>query len=453
MIFFKVGGNSLKAVQLVSRISRDFSVHVQLTEIFLQPTIEKLAIHILSQEKSLLSSSIISIQQRPNQIPLSFSQERLWFIDQLEGSVQYNLSDVFRLRGEFNKEALEHALSMIVDRHEVLRTVILEEHGKPYQYIKEKGRWQLNVVDGHLFQNNTLGLKQYIDKLIREPFDLSKDDMIRAHLITLNNQEHVLVVTMHHIASDGWSLSIFTKELVELYGYYINERTALPEPLKLQYADYAIWQRQHLQGELLNKKISYWKEKLKGVSPLQLPTDYIRPTVQSTKGALKSFNIDKELSGQLVQLSNQQSTTLFMTLLAAFKTLMHRYSGQQDICVGTPVANRAQQELEELIGFFVNTLAIRSEVKSDASFIELLQQVKSTTLEAYEYQDVPFEKVVEVVVKERDLSRNPLFQVLLVMQNTPEVQEFRLGEVQLSVEGYTHETTKFDISIFFTETS
>jgi hypothetical protein len=235
--------------------------------------------------------------------------------------------------------------------------------------------------------------------------------------------------------------------VVELYAAYEEDRPAQLAPLAIQYADYAMWQRTYLQGEVLDRKIDYWKQKLSGVATLQLPTDYQRPAVWSTRGALKSFSIEKRLSEQLQELSQQQSTTLFMTLLAAFKVLLNRYSGQQDICVGSPIANRTQQEVEGLIGFFVNTLALRSEVNGETSFTELLQQVKLTTMEAYEHQEVPFEKMVEVVVKERDLSRNPLFQVMFSLQNIPQVSQLHLGELELSGKGYENLTALFVITM------
>ncbi|MEO7535067.1 MAG: amino acid adenylation domain-containing protein, partial [Ferruginibacter sp.] len=223
-------------------------------------------------------------------------------------------------------------------------------------------------------------------------------------------------------------------------------------PLAIQYADFAIWQRNYLQGDIWDEKINYWKNKLQGVTPLQLPVDYPRPAIQSTRGAISTFKIDKEISDELTVFSRQQGVSLFMTLLSAIKVLLHRYSGQQDICVGTAIANRTQHELEELIGFFVNTLALRSEVNGEASFIELLQQVKTTTLDAYSHQDVPFEKVVNAVVKERDMSRTPLFQVMFVLQNTPEVPKLKLGELSLSRTGHEQNTSKFDIGFTLTET-
>jgi amino acid adenylation domain-containing protein len=277
--------------------------------------------------------------------------------------------------------------------------------------------------------------------------------MLKAYLLELSEHESKLVISMHHLVSDGWSLSIFIQELAEFYKSHVEHRTAELQPLKLQYGDYAYWQRQYLKGEILDKKVSYWKDKLVGVEPLQLPTDYPRPAVQRTNGDIVKFSISKELASQLQELSQAQGTTLFMTLQAAFKVLLHRYSNQEDICIGSAIADRQQQEIEGLIGFFVNTLALRNQVSDDMPFIDLLQQVRTTTLEAYEHQEVPFEKIVEVVMKERDMSRNPLFQVMLVWQNTAPVSELDLGEVQLIQEEIGLRRTKFDITFIVTETA
>ncbi|MGI8583202.1 MAG: condensation domain-containing protein, partial [Chitinophagaceae bacterium] len=451
--FFQVGGNSLKAVQLISRISRDFAGQIQLTEVFLQPTIEQLTRHILAQKKVGVSISIFGSQPRPEHIPLSFSQERLWFIDQLEGSLQYHVPSVWRLQGELNKEALANSLQYIINRHEVLRTVILEEEGQAYQSVMGTEGWQLAMIDGLLYREDKDKLQKYIQDSIREPFDLSKDYMMRASLITLSDEEHVLVITLHHISTDAWSMPIIVGEITELYTAYLEDRPAQLTPLEIQYSDYALWQRNHLQGVVLDRKIEYWKNKLEDIVTLHLPTDYIRPPVKGVHGAEVKFIIEKELSDQIHMLCQQEGTTLFMTLLAAFKVLLNRYSGQEDICVGTSIANRGQQEVEELIGFFVNTLALRSEVKSGEAFTKLLQQVKATTIEAYNQQDLSFEKVVEVVLNERDLSRNPLFQVMLVMQNIPKVQALRLGEMELSIEELSQDKAKFDITFFINEIS
>ncbi|MBK8549760.1 MAG: amino acid adenylation domain-containing protein [Ignavibacteria bacterium] len=386
-------------------------------------------------------------------LPLSFSQEQIWFIDRLEGSIQYHLPAVLRLSGKLNKNALEKALQNIVNRHEVLRTVIQETEGKAYQLVKENYNWKLKFVDGSKFKDKEEKLKSYIKDLINIPFDLSEDPMMRGHLISINDDDHRLVITLHHIASDGWSLSIFVKELVELYESYEKNREDNLTPLPIQYADYAIWQRNYLQGEVLEKKLDYWKEKLRGSEPLQLATDYNRPAVQSTKGSVAGFSFDKELSESLQTLSQQQGATLFMTLLSAINILLYRYSGQSDICVGSPVAGRQQKETEELIGFFINTLVMRSEVNSDDSFTEFLQQIKATTLSAYEHQDVPFEKVVDSVVKQRDISRSPLFQVMFMLQNTPDIPELRLGDVKLHSEISEQTTSKFDLAFSMAQTA
>ena len=275
---------------------------------------------------------------------------------------------------------------------------------------------------------------------------------LRSTLIKLEENDHLLCVTMHHIASDGWSTAILINEVAEFYRAYKESRQVNLLPLKIHYADHALWQRKYLQGEAVKQKLLYWKNKLEGVTPLELPADYTRPVIQSVRGAIENFKVEKSVLNKLQALSLEQGATLFMTLLSAFKVLLHRYTRQEDICVGSPIANRTNQEAEPLIGFFVNTLALRSEVNGQDTFIDLLQNVKATTLEAYENQDVPFEKVVEAVVKERDPGRTPLFQVMFVLQNTPEAKVIDLGDVQLSREKYNRDTSKYDITFFVTET-
>ncbi|MEO6219284.1 MAG: condensation domain-containing protein, partial [Ginsengibacter sp.] len=448
----------------VSFVEDELSVHVQKGK-----QIDKLLLDELRINKPFLIhyfknfankkdiANLSSIQKidrdQVKRIPLSFAQERLWFIHQLEGSLQYHLPTVLRLKGKLNMEALVHALQNIVNRHEILRTNITEEDGSGFQHITKKDKWTLNTVDGSIYKGDSEALQSYIRQLIMEPFDLSEDSMLRAGIINIGAEEHVLVVTMHHIASDAWSKSVLVKEVVEFYTAYVEDRENNLSPLVIQYADYASWQRNYLQGDVLNKKLEYWKNKLDGLGTLQLPTDYPRPVVQSFKGNNKYFNIDKDISDQLLRFSHQHGTTLFITLLAVYKIMLYRYTGQPDICVGTSFARREQQELEGLIGFFVNTLALRDEINANDSLIELLQQVKTTTLAAYEHQDIPFEKIVETVVKERDPSRNPLFQVMLVLANTPEVSELKLGELELSREAYEQNTTKFEITFFITETA
>jgi len=451
--FFELGGHSLLAVRLVSAIRKAFEIEMPISDIFDYPTVALLATQLSNSTDNTLLTAIKVQSPRPQHIPLSFSQERLWFIDRLEGSKQYHLPSVLRLKGALNKAALEKALQQIVNRHEVLRTVFIEKDGLVFQQVKEKNDWSMSCIDGSSIKNNPEQLKQQIHQLVSQPFNLAEDDMIRAALISISAEEHILVATLHHIASDGWSTTILVKEVAALYKAFDSGMDSGLLPLPIQYADYAIWQRDYLLGEVLNKKIAYWKEKLEGVAPLQLPTDYKRPALQTSRGSIIGFWIEKELSGQLQQFSLDNGSTIFMTMLSAFNVLLYRYSGQEDICVGTPVAGRQQQEMEGLIGFFVNTLALRTEVNGSESFNALLQKVKSTTMDAFAQQDLPFEKVVEAVVKQRDMSRSPLFQVMFIMRNTPELQELKLGQVLLSREEHVHTTAQFELTLVITETA
>ena len=454
--FFELGGHSLLAVRLISAIRKAFQAELPISDVFDYPTVAALATRLEVQQSAADTATVllpaVGVQSRPAQIPLSFSQERLWFIDQLEGSVQYHIPAVLKLKGKLNAAALNKALGEIVSRHEVLRTTIYQENGQAWQKIEALPENVLIQLDGIEYADNPPALESHIKELISVPFDLSKDLKLRAHLITINPEEYILIVTLHHIASDGWSRSILVGELVELYTAYTTGRRENLPALLVQYADYALWQRSYLEGEVLQSKLSYWKEKLQNVSPLELPTDHLRPAIQSSRGSLVHFSINQDIAKGLLTLSHEQGVTLYMTLLSAFKVLLYRYSGQEDICVGTPIAGRQQQELEGLIGFFVNTLAIRSQVDGDVSFTELLQAVKVTTLEAYANQEIPFEKVVEAVATERDLSRNPLFQVMFIMRNQPDVPELRLGDVELSRAGHEHTTSLFDLSLYLTET-
>ncbi|MBA3830264.1 MAG: amino acid adenylation domain-containing protein, partial [Taibaiella sp.] len=450
--FFELGGHSLLAMRLVSAVRRNLSVEIPVKSLFLYPTIAQLANYLQGRDTEALLP-VIEVKDRPENIPISYSQERLWFIDQLEGSVQYHIPAVLRMRGKLDSEALRRSFGEIVNRHEVLRSVFYQqEDGKVCQRIKEKDQWELNISTDIFYKEDAVGLGQYIQQLSQAPFDLSRDYMLRATLLRLGEEEHLLLVVMHHIASDGWSSGLIIKEAASLYESYSGGLPVDLVPLGLQYADYAVWQRNYLQGEVLANKIKYWKEKLDGVAVLELPVDYPRAAIQSTRGSAGKFSITKQLTDQLNLLCQEKGATLFMVLLAAYKILLHRYSGQEDICVGTPVANRGQQEIEGLIGFFVNTLALRSGVSGGTTFIDFLDQVKATTIEAYGQQDVPFEKVVEAVVRERDLSRSQLFQAMLVLQNTPDAPELQLGALQLSVEAVPSYTSKFELTFSITET-
>jgi hypothetical protein len=394
----------------------------------------------------------IEVQERPEFIPLSFSQERLWFIDQLEGSLQYHISTVMRLEGTLNVHALTATFQTILNRHEILRTVIRETEGRAYQQVLEELPFNINVTRWPGARSATGNLQDFVRTLISKPFDLANDCMLRADLVEVATDEYIVIVTMHHIASDGWSASILVKEIVALYTAFATGNTYLLPPLKVQYADYALWQRRYLQRDVLEQKLSYWKTQLTGVAPLEMPLDFNRPAVKTNSGGYEEIKFDKALTARLHDISQQQDVTLFMTLAAGLNVLLYKYTGQEDICIGTPVANRNHLELENMIGFFINTLALRSTVDGAASFADFLQQVKSTTLDAYTNQDVPFEMVVDAVVKERDIARTPLFQVLFVLQNTPEIPELKIGNLKISGEPHDQSISKFDLTFSLTET-
>ncbi|MEM1319026.1 MAG: amino acid adenylation domain-containing protein [Bacteroidota bacterium] len=442
--FFELGGHSLLATRIVSAIRQSLYSELAIRDLFECPTIAQLSARIEQQRPPLLP--VVQRQERPEQLPLSFSQERLWFIDQLEGSVHYHVPAIFRLKGRLDRTALASAFGAITDRHEVLRTVYVEQRREVYQQLLPEGQWAMAFTVGAV-------KPEWIAAQVNRPFDLTKDHMLRVHLVQLEAQEHLLIVVMHHIASDGWSVGVLMRELMEVYEAEVAGRpTVLPE-LPLQYADYAIWQRQYLVGEVLEEKLAYWKQQLAGLAPLVLPTDFPRPAIQSTKGASARFVIESSLVEPLQTLANREEVTLFMVLLGAFKVLLYRYSGQTDICVGSPIANRTQAEIEPLIGFFINTLALRSDLSGNPSFLQFLQQIKAMTLDAYTHQEVPFEKIVDQTSTQRDRSHSPLFQVLLVLQNNAPLPAAQLADLELREERYSYDSTKFDLLLNFFESS
>lgn len=381
------------------------------------------------------------------QLPLSFSQERLWIVDRLEGSRQYHIPVVLQLSGTLQVDVLEQVLKALINRHEVLRTVILEEGDSVFQQVNTAEQWQLQQL-----RANPQQLDAITTDVIERPFNLAADYLLRAVLVTLSAEEHVLVVVLHHIAADGWSLGIIVDEIMNDYQVISSGNISLLPAPPIQYADYAIWQRTHIAGQILQTQLQYWGQQLKDTQALQLPTDRPRPSLPGKQGAEYQFSIDATLTDTLRSWSQEQGATLFMTLLTAFKVLLSRYSRQTDICVGSPVSGRTQQEIEGLVGFFINTIALRSHLDGNPAFVTLLQQVRETTLAAYEHQDTPFEKVVETVVKERDLSRSPLFQVMFVLQNTPPAQELSLGNLQVNRKDIPHQTAVFDLTLSMVET-
>jgi amino acid adenylation domain-containing protein len=403
------------------------------------------------KEKSPEPLITLSIPRRSagDTAPLSFAQQRLWFLNQLEPeSPAYNESHTFRLSGTLDRDAFKMALNQVVLRHEVLRTTIVTVDGSPCQLVVSNRTVDLPVIDLHAVPNTDRDseAQRLIVETIRKPFDLSRDLMLRVLLLQLAEKEHIFLVVKHHIASDKWSLGILWKELSAIYEAFVSGKTSpLPE-LPIQYADYAVWQREWLQGDILERQLSYWKKQLAGLGALQLPTDRPRPSVRSFQGKRQTLDLSKQLSQKLEALSRQQGTTLFMTLLAAFQTLLYRYTGQEDIAVGCPIAGRTRQELEELIGFFVNTLIMRVNFSGNPTFRELLARIREVALGAYAHQDLPFEKLVEELQPERNLTHSPLFQVAFAYQNTP-THALEISRVLVTPVEKIVETTKFDLHL------
>ncbi|HWS88663.1 MAG TPA: amino acid adenylation domain-containing protein, partial [Pyrinomonadaceae bacterium] len=399
--FFELGGHSLLATQLMSRVRDAFAAEVALRQLFARPTLGELALAVdeaVRKGAGVAAPPIVAVG-RDGALPVSFAQQRLWFFDQLQpDSPIYNMSFPMKLKGNLDVDALRQALTEIVRRHESLRTTFAAVDGQPTQLVHPPRPVPLPVTDlTHLPEGEREGEAQRAAREeARRPFDLSAGPLLRAALVRLGEDEHVALFTMHHIVSDGWSLGVLVKELVALYAAYLEGRPSpLPE-LKVQYADYAVWQRGWLQGEVLEQQVGYWREQLAGApAVLELPTDKPRPAVQTHRGTQDAFTLSAELTKRLQELSRREGASLFMTLLAGWQLLLSRYSGQDDVVVGTPIANRNRAETEPLIGFFVNTLALRARVSGEMSFRELLGQVKETTLGAYAHQDLPFEKLVE----------------------------------------------------------
>lgn len=389
-------------------------------------------------------------------LPLSFGQARLWFLNQLEGrTATYNIPVTLRLFGELNIVALEMAVQEIVRRHEILRTNFKMVNDSAVQVIASNAIVTISVKDlQHLPElEQSPQVQQLALTEAQQPFDLSNDSLLRVTLLRLSEKSHVLLLTMHHIISDGWSMGVFISELSELYQAFCNgEPSQLPE-LPIQYADFAHWQRQWLSGSVLETQLNYWKQNLTGIPPLlELPTDHPRPSVQTFQGSFTEFQLNQKLTSQIKTLSQKSGTTLFMTLLAAFATLLSRYSGQEDIVIGSPIANRNRSQLESLIGFFVNTQVLRTQLHGNPNFCELLERVRETTLGAYDHQDLPFEKLVEELQPERSLSHTPLFQVMFVMENTP-ISKLELPGLTITPLELENITAKFDLTLSIEETA
>nr|NCS31493.1 AMP-binding protein [Microcystis aeruginosa F13-15] len=384
------------------------------------------------------------------ELPLSYAQQRLWFLDQLEpNSPFYNISLALHLAGNLQVDVLEKSLQEIIQRHESLRTNFATIEGNPVQIIKPESNWQLTLVNGKDSPKyrEEQEIKKWLEIHSHQPFDLANDSLIRAALLKLSDTEHFLLICLHHIVSDGWSMGVFIEELTTLYNAYTKGLEPLLQELPIQYADFAIWQREYLQGEIRENQLNYWQKQLADAPALlHLPTDYPRPLQQSFQGDRIKCVLSPELSQGLNKLSREKGVTLFMTLLTTFQTLLYRYTGQTDILVGTPIANRTRSELAGLIGFFVNTLVLRTDLAGNPSFSELLKQVRETATDAYDHQDLPFEMLVEALQPERNMSYTPLFQVMFGLDNEI-VDSIDLEGIKATRQPLEFKTSKFDLSL------
>jgi amino acid adenylation domain-containing protein len=453
--FFDLGGHSLLSTQVVSRVRSVFGVKIELRSLFEGPTVRKLAQQVESalQRGRIITSPAPRRIDRSQSIPLSFAQQRLWFNDQLEpGSALYNVSTAMLLDGHLDMATLERCLQEIVRRHEALRTSFSQGPEGPAQVISESCQIELQALDlSPLAADERMKVaKRMASEEARTGFDLGRGPLLRVKVLKLEEERHVALLTMHHIVSDGWSMGILIREVGALYrAYSAGERSPLEE-LPIQYADFAVWQREYLTGDVMEEEVGYWKERLKDAAELELPTDYARPAAPSYRGGRERVEIEKKLNDGLRKLSQRAGATLFMTLMAAFKTLLMRYSGEEDVSVGTAVANRTRKEVEGLIGFFVNTLVMRTDLKGNPSFRELIEREREVALGAYAHQEAPFEKLVEEINPERDLSRSPLFQVMMAMQNAGR-EELDLSGLKLSGIGGETGVAKFDLTLNLTE--
>ncbi len=454
--FFELGGHSLLATQVVSRIRSSFQIELQLRSLFEAPTVKALGVVIERGRTGLDQAPATRLTpiDRSGPLPLSFAQQRLWFLSQMEpDGWSYNLSFALRLSGLLDSAALTSSFERVIARHESLRTTFREIDGEPVQVISSVGAFSLPIDDlsGLSDTQRDEAVRHAAAQEVRRPFRLDHDRPLRARLVQLAEQEHILLVTLHHIAADAWSMTLLAHEVAAFYQAEVGRAgltTDVLPPLPVQYADFAGWQRQQLQGPVLDEHLAYWKHRL-GANPpvLRLPTDRPRPAVQTFHGARHLFTVPAEQADGLRALSRKQGGTLFMTLLAAFNVLLFRTTGQEDILIGTDVANRNREETEGVIGFFVNLLPLRSDLSGNPTFQDLLAQVRQTALEAYAHQDLPFEKIVEALKLKRDVGSNPLVQALLVLQNVPP-PSMELPGLEVGALEFESEVARFDLGLF-----
>ncbi len=449
--FFSLGGHSLLAVQVISRVRQALAVDVTLGELFLRPVLADFARGLETATHAELPAIVPA--ERGTEVALSFAQQRLWFLEQMGSAGRaYHMPTRLRLRGELDRDALVRALDRIVERHEALRTTFHSVDGQPVQRIAPASGFALVQYDLSGYADAKAELRQIVAEESAAAFDLEHGPLVRGRLVKVAADDHVLLVTMHHIVSDGWSMGVLTNELSTLYTAFQRGAADPLAPLPVQYADYAAWQRKWVDGEVLQQQVDYWKTTLTGAPELlELPTDHVRPLVQSHAGASAGLELDEELTTGLKALSQRHGTTLFMTLMAAWATVLGRLSGQEDVVIGTPTANRGRREIEGLIGFFVNTLAVRMDLSGAPTVAELLGRVKERALGAQDHQDIPFEQVVDLVQPARSMAHSPLFQVMFTWQNNPKGSLELPGLRLSSVGGESQATAKFDLSLTLQE--
>ncbi|BAY65521.1 amino acid adenylation [Calothrix brevissima NIES-22] len=451
--FLDLGGHSLLASLVISRLRETLSVELSVSALFEFITVASLSEKITSlqnQNQQTKSLPVLQPVSRAGELPLSLIQQRFWLLDQMEGAnADYNIARALHLVGQLNLTAIQQAIESIIQRHETLRTSFGMVDGKAVQFIAETVPFTLPIVDLQALPEveQQTELQRLITTEYTQSFDLSKAPLLRVKLIRLESDSHVLLVTMHHIISDAWSVGIFFKELSNFYA-----ASPLPD-LPIQYVDYAYWQRQWLQKDIINTQLNYWKQQLADAPPvIELPTDYPRSAIQTFRGSIQRFKLNNDLTSKLKTLSHQSGASLFMTLNAAFVTLLYRYTGQEDIVIGSPITNRNRPVLEPLIGFFVNSLVLRTRLENNPTFKEVLAQVRQVALDAYVHQDVPFDQLVEVLQPQRHLSHSPLFQVMFVLQNTPieKLDLAGLNVTQLELDRPTAGAT-FDLTLSIQE--
>ena len=448
--FFELGGHSLLAMQVVSRIREKYQIELSLQQLFKTPTIKNIALYLEKACKNRPYEEI-PIVSRDTKIPLSFAQQRLWFLDQLEpGNTQYNIPMTLRISGHLDIKALEEAINNIVARHEVLRTAFITVDDKAVQHISSTLHIPLHYVE----MDSEAEAKASVDEDVHRGFDLSQAPLLRASLFKFAPDSYLFLVNIHHSVFDGWSMTLFAKELGLAYKAALTHSLLPLAPLPIQYADFSVWQRNCLSEDnaIYQKQMSYWQQQLEG-SPtlLELPTDRPRMAMQSHVGDSIYFTLSHTLTEQLKGLANQQQTTLFITLLSAFYVLLYRYSGQEDIVIGSAIANRNREELEHLLGFFVNTLALRAKLKADMPFTELLALTNRRAVEAYDNQDIPFERLVDELKIERSLSHSPLFQVMFVSQRHVNTIP-KLSGLSVEEEPLDYRIATFDLTLNLNET-